>query len=206
LIAGHDGRLNGGASFAAGKVGQAFSFNERGSVDVPRIGGLDIDQGTIEFWMRPDPENQMDRCCQGLVSTEYFLVNISRGWSKVTGINFAVNNGHLFKQTSDGKNAAFQVPAGEWSFVAATYDGQRLRLYVNGQEVQSLEHRGNMAPAFPDSFLIIGSEDGRAHCDNCDGRHYFKGLIDEVSVYDRALSPGEIWSVFAADDAGKCPP
>jgi hypothetical protein len=206
VVAGHDGRLNDGAGFAAGKVGQAFSFDDRGSVDVPRVGGLDIHQGTIEFWMKPDPENKLDRCCQGLVGTEYFLVDISPGWSKVTGVNFGLNNGNLFKSTSDEKNAAFPVPAGEWSFLAATYDGQHLRLYVNGQEVQSLEHRGKMAPAFPDSFLIIGSEDGRAHCDSCDGRHYFKGLIDEVSVYDRALSAEEIWSIFAADESGKCPP
>jgi hypothetical protein len=72
--------------------------------------------------------------------------------------------------------------------------------------MQSLEHRGKMEPAFPDSFLIIGSENGRADCDNCDGRHSFMGLIDEVAVYDRALSAGEIWSIFAADDAGKCSP
>ena len=170
------------------------------------VGGTDIKRGTVEFWMKPDPENEMDHCCQGLVGTEYFLVDISRGWSKVTGVNFAINNGNLFKQTSDEKNAAFQVPAGEWSFIAATYDGEHLRLYVNGQEVQSLVHRGKMAPAFPDSFLIIGSEDGVEHCDNCDGKHSFQGLIDEVSVYDRALSAGEIWSIFAADEAGKCPP
>lgn len=206
VVAGHDGRLNDGAGFAAGKVGKAFRFDDRGSVDVPRIGGVEIRKGTLEFWMKPDPDNAMDRCCQGLVSTEYFLVEISRGWSKVTGVNFAINNGNLFKQTSDEKDAAIQVPAGEWSFIAATYDGQSLQLYVNGQEVQSLEHRGKMAPAFPDSFLLIGSEDGRAHCDNCNGRHSFKGLIDEVSVYDRALSAQEIWSIFAADEAGKCPP
>ncbi len=206
VVAGHEGRLNDGVGFAPGKVGQAFSFDDRSSVEVPRIGGMDIQEGTLEFWMRPDPANPMDRCCQGLVGTEYFLVEISRGWSKVTGVNFAINNGNLFKQTSDEKNAAFQVPAGEWSFIAATYDGQRLRLYVNGQEVQSLEHHGNMAPVFPDSFLIIGSEDGRTHCDGCDGRRYFRGLIDEVSVYDRALSAEEIWRIFAADAAGKCPP
>jgi hypothetical protein len=124
----------------------------------------------------------------------------------VSGVTFSIYNGNLFKPTSDEKNPPFQAPAGEWSFIAATYDGQLLRLYVNGQEVQSLVHRGKMVPAFPDRFLIIGSEDGRAHCDNCDGRHYFKGLIDEVSVYDRALSAGEIESIFAADEAGKCPP
>ncbi|HET9914633.1 MAG TPA: LamG domain-containing protein, partial [Anaerolineales bacterium] len=158
VVAGHDGRLNDGAGFAAGKVGQAFSFDDRGSVDIPRVGGLEIKRGTIEFWMKPDPENEMDRCCQGLVGTEYFLVDISRGWSMVTGVNFAINNGNLFKSTSDENNAAFPVPADEWSFIVATYDGQHLRLFVNGQEVQSLEHRGKMAPAFPDSFLIIGSE------------------------------------------------
>ncbi|MGE5774609.1 MAG: LamG domain-containing protein [Chloroflexota bacterium] len=206
VVAGRDGTLNDGAGFAAGKVGQAFRFDDRGSVEVPRVGGTDIKRITIEFWMKPDPQNPMDRCCQGLVGTEYFLLDISRGWSKMTGLGFAINNGNIFKKIGDKKNATFQVPAGEWSFIAATYDGQHLRLYVNGQEMQSLEHRGKMEPAFPDSFLVIGSENGRADCDNCEGRHSFMGLIDEVSIYDRALSAGEIWSIFAAEEAGKCLP
>ena len=46
------------------------------------------------------------------------------------------------------------------------------------------------------SFLAIGSEDGRTVCSSCVGTRYFHGDIDEVSIYDRALTPDEVHDLF----------
>lgn len=207
LAAGNDGVLNGGSGFANGKVGQAFSFDGiHGSVDVPRVASLNPGrQVSIEFWMKPAPDNTMSSCCQGLVGTDYYLMEISGGWSNSIGVNFAINTGNKFTHTSDENDAAFKVPAGEWSFIVGTYDGQSLRLYINGKEELQLSHQGRMMPMPVNGFLSIGSEDGRTQCSNCNGR-YFKGLIDEVSIYNRALTGDEILAIFLADSAGKCPP
>ena len=66
-----------------------------------------------------------------------------------------------------------------WSHLAATYDGTLLRLYVNGTQVGSLEVSGTISVStYP---LRIG---GSA---TLSGR-YFAGNIDEVRIYNRALS------------------
>jgi hypothetical protein len=69
-----------------------------------------------------------------------------------------------------------------WTHVALTYDGAMLRLYVNGVQVASGAQAGSLqTPATP---LRIGG--------NVPYGEYFEGLIDEVRVYNRALSATEI--------------
>ena len=63
-----------------------------------------------------------------------------------------------------------------------TYDGATLRLYVNGVQVSSVARTGSIATSA--NPLQIGG-------DSIYGQ-YFQGLIDEVRVYNRALSQAEI--------------
>ena len=91
-----------------------------------------------------------------------------------------------------GKSAiwATGLAVGQWSHVAATYDGTAIRLYVNGMlratNTTSTGAIGEHATTF---------ELGRASS----GGSYFKGAIDETAVYDRALSDAD---VLAHYDAG----
>lgn len=87
---------------------------------------------------------------------------------------------------------------GQWHMVAGVFDGTRVRLYVDGAEVGA----GTPAPAI--NYGISGNRfyaDGYpiGACGNGD----FGGSIDELRVYDRALSPGEIGRLAAA---GATPP
>ena len=59
-------------------------------------------------------------------------------------------------------------------------------------------HTGAIAPMLPDSFVAIGSEDGRTTAPDCIGQRYFKGLIGEVAIYDHALSGAEIREDYEA--------
>jgi len=85
-------------------------------------------------------------------------------------------------------NNALQV--GVFHHVAGTYDGSAMRLYLDGVEVGSLAVSGTVSTAtsvalsFPVETL--------------------DGLLDEVEIYDRALTAPEIAAIFAAGDAGKC--
>ncbi|RYD83600.1 MAG: hypothetical protein EOP84_07665, partial [Verrucomicrobiaceae bacterium] len=85
---------------------------------------------------------------------------------------------------------------GTWHHVALTFDknaGGAARLYVDGALKASFT--ANFTPATKGDFYI-GSYPGSA---------YFKGQLDEVSLYTRALSAGEIYSIFAAGGCGKTP-
>jgi hypothetical protein len=206
MVAGNDGSLNSGASFETGKVRQAFRFDGiNDSVDIPRAANLNVGrQVSIEFWMRPAEDNKMSDCCQGLVGTDYYLIEFSGGWTGNIGVNFAVNTDGIFYHTSDKTDTGFKVSSGQWTFVVGTYDGNNLRLYINGKEEVQLNHQGSIQRMSSSSFLSIGSEDGRANCPDCLSTRYFKGLIDEVSIYKRALTEAEIQSIYSAGEAGKC--
>ena len=75
-------------------------------------------------------------------------------------------------------------PVNVWTHVALTYDGATLRLYVNGVQVASQAQAGSIQT--PSTPLRIGG--------NVPYGEYFQGLIDEVRVYNRALSAAEIQS------------
>ena len=77
-----------------------------------------------------------------------------------------------------------QIPAATWTHVAATYDGTTQRLFVNGTQVSTLAVAGAIQTST--SPLRIGG--------NTIWSEWFSGLIDEVRVYNRALSAAEIQS------------
>ncbi len=84
-----------------------------------------------------------------------------------------------------------------WHFVAVTYDGATLRLYVDAVEQAS----GPKALATGNTVLVIG----RAVMDHYPGRpvpELFRGLLDDLRVYDRALTAAQI---AALRDEGAVP-
>ena len=86
-----------------------------------------------------------------------------------------------FTQKLLGPNA---LTANTWAHLAATYDGATVRLYVNGVQVASRAQTGAIATST--NPLQIGG-------DSIYGQ-YFAGRIDEVRIYNRALSVAEIQS------------
>jgi hypothetical protein len=126
------------------------------------------------------------------------------GWIKPTANNF--NNTDLFGQVGvvgiyfdpsakltiqhGSKKAFYQYPYGkdEWHHVAATGDGASLRLYLDGLLIDTGSDAtatyGTSANAF-----CVGANVSSAG-------NYFPGLIDEVIVYDRALTDAEIMLLY----------
>ncbi len=74
------------------------------------------------------------------------------------------------------------LPANTWSYLAETYDGTTVRLYVNGTQVASTAHTGAITTST--NPLQIGG-------DSIYGQ-YFAGMIDEVRVYNAALTATQI--------------
>ena len=224
----HNGVLVGDANFALGLRGQAFNFGAPGSfVKIPKSSDLNpARQVTIEFWMNADAVNAMDSY-QGLVTSDFYGVEISNGYGGKMGVNFFISttanqpgmrfspngwNGESlryrptsvanFTHISDMNSGGAPVTAGHWHHVAGTYDGVQLRLFIDGQPWGNpMSRPGVIAPMLPDSFIAIGSEDGRMTCPECSSQRYFKGLISDVAIYNRALSAAEIREDFAAGNA-----
>ena len=90
--------------------------------------------------------------------------------------------GGTFDGTVQFLAARSEDPVGAWSYVALTYDGSMLRLFVNGDQVASQHTTGAVKRS--GNPLWLGG--------NHPYGEYFDGLIDEVRVYDRALTKAEI--------------
>ncbi len=87
------------------------------------------------------------------------------------------------------KENATAVPLNTWVHLAATYASGALKLYVNGTEqLPQGTITGNMTQ--PNAATGIGAR-------NSLDQHWFPGLIDDVRVYSRALTPEEV-AVLAA--------
>jgi hypothetical protein len=79
-------------------------------------------------------------------------------------------------------NGTAAVPLNTWTHLAVTYDGSTLRMFVNGVQVSSRALTGSM-PATSSPLRIGG---------NSVWGEYYRGLIDEVRIYNRALTGAEI--------------
>ena len=79
-------------------------------------------------------------------------------------------------------NGPTALTINQWTHLAGTWDGSTLRLYLGGVEVASQPRSGTLE--VNNSPLHIGG--------NTYNGENFSGLIDEVRIYNRALTPAEI--------------
>ncbi len=200
---GNDGTLMNGATFATGKVGQAFSFD--GVDDIVRISsvaGIEVQQFTIDAWVFAEsPDFHNDVLGGIIVSKDIGDTSIPPfvSWSLVGPGN--TNKYHVDIGFNDGSlhflPSTNSFPFNTFNHVAATWDGSALKLYVNGQ----LEGALNLGPktvSYSGEALTIGEHN------IFPAQRAFDGLIDEIEFYNRALSASEIQAIYNAGSAGKC--
>jgi regulation of enolase protein 1 (concanavalin A-like superfamily) len=172
---GNAGVLSGATWTAAGRFGKALSFDGTSSaVIINDSASLDLTGGmTLEAWVYPTALGAWrDVVYKG--DDLYYLEAATPVSGACAGVGNSYTNGVLA--------APGQLALNAWSHLASSYDGATLRLFVNGVQVASQAWPGPITvSALP---LSIGA-------DTLHGSH-FAGLIDEVRVYNRALSIGEI--------------
>ncbi|OIO99006.1 MAG: hypothetical protein AUJ96_20220 [Armatimonadetes bacterium CG2_30_66_41] len=132
---------------------------------------------SVELWLKTDMPDQGDRWILNTVGAAN------------TGYRLGLGGGALCWQIPETAWSHLladpdPVPLSKWTHVAATYDRRTMRLYVNGKERGSLERLGAVVPS--ENKLCLGSY-GQG-----DQQHNFVGVIDEVKLYDRALTPTEV--------------
>ena len=194
----NNGTLNGGTNFAAGKVGQAFSFDGiDDNIVVPNSPSLDItgNQLTIEAWINLNSSFSGFNQIVSMATNTSFPAGRKYGLFIDPGgqLGFEVNstNGYI------GSIPGGSVPTNTLVHVAGTYDGSTVTFYINGVPTSTQALTGNIVPS--SGNFVIGQF-------AITGFSPFKGLIDEVGIYNRALSASEIQSIFNAGSAGKCKP
>ncbi|MBU4373509.1 MAG: LamG domain-containing protein, partial [Euryarchaeota archaeon] len=178
---GHDGTIY-GASFVEGKFGQAMGFDGVDDyVDAGNGAGLDItDAITVEAWVKPITlggwKRILQKCNVAVIRESYCLV-LKDGTEKV---RWELFTGGTHRYVDSNQN----LPSDRWTHIVGSYDGQVMRIYFNGNLDTSSDYGNNMKIGTNNLDLYIGS--------SIDDPRYFSGTIDEVRIYNRALSAEEI--------------
>ncbi|WP_226003216.1 GH32 C-terminal domain-containing protein [Paenibacillus sp. BJ-4] len=88
-----------------------------------------------------------------------------------------------------------ELPKNEWSYVNAVFDGKQgeIKLYLNGSEIASAAlPRGSRLAEAADTDLLIGKNNHSSLLAEVFSLHMFSGIIDELKIYNRALSAEEV--------------
>ena len=173
---GHNGAITGASWDNGGHSGRALSFD--GNDDMVTIADhshFDMTSSfTIESWVKP-------RTLSG-----YRMIVLKE--RPPSGLAYGLYASDLSgpkpsaSTPSGGATSPTNIAAGSWTHLATTYSGGTLRLFINGTQVAS---SSAFAPPSTSGALRIGGNAVWTF-------ETFDGLIDDVRIYDRALSPTEI--------------
>jgi len=216
IIGGGSGTVYPGTSYAAGEVGQAFSFDGVSgcvmNTNMPPLTNIQ-NSFTMEFWAYPK---------KGIV----LFAESTSGYPGVSGQSYAIfpdwggnnagNIGPAGVGVSVGTNgiAVMEQAAGllpsllsytnvisGWTHIAVVCSNEQPVLYVNGVKVRT-------GLTSSQSFVYPSKNLGNEYMAGFGFQGYgpYQGLLDEVSIYNRALSAGEVAAIYNAGSAGKCVP
>ena len=159
-----DGKFTG-----SGKFGWGLLLEEDARLSISDCDSFDVDAFTLEGWIKPVelPEDMM-----GIIGkvNSYELIY----W--YGGILGAIKDDSGLWHTVESDSA--HVKLGQWNYVAFTFDGRALVLYINGVRANTVFAPGNLYNSDEPFEIGLNGE--------------FEGMIDEVRLSDLAREPDEI--------------
>lgn len=191
-VGGRHGSWTGGAAtYAPGKSGKAFAVNTAtggGYVSVPHDATLAVTVPfTISVWVNAEEQSfrAVDKLTNG-VNDGYLLDLNGVGGSRFPRL--IAGEAYVQSPTSVSANA--------WHHLVAVGESTTSkRLYVDGVEAIHFTPERN-GPFAPDVTLRFGA--------SSDGQNRYRGLVDEVAIFNRALTPAEVATIYARDSESLC--
>jgi hypothetical protein len=214
IIGSHNGSLQNGATFAAAKVGQGFSFDGVSAyVNIPDSPDLyPSGSFTVDAWIKTS-QTTGDQT----IITHYECANScpSNGANSVYALS--VHNGNLagdIRDTTNTEQALIGTTAvadGKFHHAALVRDigSNQMLLYLDGvvEVSATLTVTGVLKDddGEPDPVTIGTTIQNSSVGCGCP-INSFAGVIDEVEYFNRALSAGEVLVIYNAGSFGKCKP
>jgi fibronectin type 3 domain-containing protein len=163
-----------------GRFGNALSFNGTSAkVTVPDAPSLDLTTGmTLEAWVYPTVTGGGSGWRSVFIKEQPGQLVYGLYSNIVTNKPSVDTNTGTYRTLVGGMTLA----ANTWAHLAATYNGATVRLYVNGVQVASQAQTGTLTNST--GVLSIGG--------NAVWPEWFTGRLDEIRIYNRALSVSEI--------------
>ena len=180
----------GGVTFVPGKSGQAFNMDaSTGYVQAANPEGLPINAAprTMMLWFKTPPNFN--------ATTEWALVQYgtpagSQMFGLITSTN-APGRLYFYGHANDVAGATVLTPD-TWYHAAVSYDGADIKIFLNGQ-LDGQGAVGALSTTLSTDGLTIGARPGIS---------FWKGPIDDVAIFGRALSAAEIAAIYAGAGQG----
>ena len=179
--------VTGGARWTPGLDGGALHLDgATGQARVPDSPGLDVDGAmTISAWVRPERH-----------ATQYVVKKAETYETDGYELAIAVTGRPFFRLNEATYGSTFRVDGPDvvpvdgqaWVHVAGTYDGQVMRLYVDGVEVGAVPGPSHVAAN--DLPLVIGNQPS--------SDYPLLGAVDQVRLYGGAMTPEQVAALHAA--------
>jgi len=176
---GNDGSLHGDPKSGEGHIGEALDFTSD-TVIIPTSESLAETASaiTLEVWVfarahkTQDIISKWDNAMNGIIHFE------ARDGGAMRFCMRNENDGTIADQTT-----ASSFPVSTWTHIVETYDGEEAKVYFDAEEVGIAVGAGDMRQNDDCTFYI-----GSMYATD----RWFDGLIDEVRIWNKALSPDEI--------------
>jgi flagellin-like protein len=198
----NDGNLVNGPQWVDGKYGKALSFDGVDDyANNPTVTGLSTSSISFLFWSKQLGTRNFFMHPIGIFGAHSATIYIQPN---------SYNYYYKFETISGVRYEGFiKTLDNDWHFIAATFDGQKIRIYVDGNLEKEISAPGSIDKR--DNSVFIGTTGlGSSSYGN-----YFYGIIDEVMIFNRALSDEEIKLLYeqgigkfsspASWDASSCP-
>ena len=196
---GTDGQITGNAGFAEGLNGKALRLDGSSYVKLPADMLNDQGDFSISMWARPDIQDNTNARIfstgvwgdnsPGAVLGLHTNVNVDGSWADaVYGVGRT--SGESFFSWS--RAVPYNTVKNQWVHLAGTYShsDQKMKVYINGEEKASFSYAGYNTDSVMQYFALGGhlTEEGLMEG--------YKGLLDEVKIHDRTLTPEQVGAEY----------
>ncbi|HTL36398.1 MAG TPA: LamG domain-containing protein [Kofleriaceae bacterium] len=192
VIANNDGgcSMNQCPSPMPGHLGQGLQFDGVDDcLSVGDAGQLDLPQITLAIWANQATTGTLSQVSKRVLggSVNSWQLETEALGTPPLSLSFTTYDGSGLNQYA--RTPMNTMKLGTWQHLAATYDGATKRVYIDGVE-QATVAEPNPLP-YDNMPMMIGCDD------NNPVSEYYNGVLDDLQIYDRALTPTEIADLAA---------
>jgi hypothetical protein len=201
VISGNNGTLQGGVTFSAGEVGESFNFDGTNAFVTTSLLVANPQSFSLSMWFRTATTE--GGVLIGFDSSQTSVANGSEFDRHIYMDNSGALHFGVWNAGAQQINTAGGYNDSNWHFVVGTFSpGTGLSLFVDGVLAGSNPAVTNASETY-NGYWRFG-EDNLNNWPYQPTSYYFKGQIDEVTVFNDPLSSSSVAAIYAAGSAGMC--
>lgn len=175
---GNDATFNGDVKLVKSEFGMAIDLDGKSWGEIPDDDSLDIVDGiTIEMWAKLRPAGAEQTGVEKGTTWKAGLYTLAPYYRNGSILQF-----FDLPENCNDENIGGNIQDDTWHFMAGTWDGDTIKLYIDGELSKESECKGKLTPN--NDPVFIGSRGGT--------QRFVNGALDEIKMYNYALTEDEL--------------